>query len=63
MNKLLVTTKEGKYLVNREEYIAPAMELVECDDMLLLAGSSITSTGDVVIDWGGYDNEGTLIPQ
>ena len=24
LNKLLVTTKEGKYLVNREEYIAPA---------------------------------------
>lgn len=49
--------------MKKKEYVAPAMELVECDDMLLLAGSSITSTGDVVIDWGGYDNEGTLIPQ
>ena len=49
--------------MKKKEYIAPAMELVECDDMLLLAGSSITSTGDVVIDWGGYDNEGTLIAQ
>ena len=49
--------------MKKKEYVAPAMELVECDDMLLLAGSGVSSTGDVVIDWGGYDNEGTLIPQ
>ena len=45
--------------MKKKEYIAPAVELVECDDMVLLA-SSVTS--DVGIGWGDIDNDGSKDP-
>ena len=46
--------------MKKKEYIAPAVELVECDDMVLLAGSGVTS--DVGIGWGGIDDDGSKDP-
>ena len=46
--------------MKKKEYIAPAVELVECDDMVLLAGS-VTST-DPAIGWGDIDNDGSKDP-
>ena len=47
--------------MKKKEYIAPAVELVECDDMVLLAGSGVTST-DPAVGWGGIDDDGSKDP-
>lgn len=59
LNKLLVTTKEGKYLVNREEYIAPANPTISVSGQKEYSEITLASTSGATIYYTLDGNEPT----
>lgn len=59
LNKLLVTTKEGKYLVNREEYIAPANPTISVSAQKGYSEITLASTSGANIYYTLDGNEPT----
>lgn len=48
----------------KKTYIAPQMEQIVMNDVQILCASGVKAGGDVVdLDFGGWDNDGYLMPE